>query len=107
MLICTNNRRSDPYALRRLVVGRDFTLDDFRRMLQPHTACYLRLTSSIQNALLFVLGPGGLDALRNLLYGSRLGASVIRGQLRYLVPGLALAIVLTLAVGLFIWRNHF
>lgn len=107
MLKGTNNKHSDLYALRRLVVGRDFGLEDFHRMLQPHAACYLRLTSSIQNLLLFLLGPGGLDALRSRLYGSRLGTSIIRGQLRYLVPGFALALVLTLAVGLFIWRNHF
>jgi peptidoglycan/xylan/chitin deacetylase (PgdA/CDA1 family) len=94
MMKGTNHRRSDPYALRRLVIGRDFTLEDFSRILQPRTACYLRLTSSIQNGLLRLLGPGRLDALRDLLYRSRLGTSLIRGQLKYVAPGIAVAVVL-------------
>lgn len=107
MLKGSNNRSSDPYALRRFVIARDFTLDDFRRTLQPGTGCYLRLTSSLQNALGIVLGPGGLDALRNLLYRSRLGTSLIRGQLKYVVPGIA-AIAVVIFIGLLlVLRNHF
>lgn len=100
MLKGSNNLSSDLYALRRLVIARDFTLDDFRRILQPGTGCYLRLTSSVQNALGRVLGMGGLDALRNLLYRSRIGKSLIRGQLRYLVPGLAAMACAVLGLGL-------
>jgi peptidoglycan/xylan/chitin deacetylase (PgdA/CDA1 family) len=96
MLKGTNNGNSDPYALRRLVIARDFTLEDFRRVLQPQTGCYLRLTSSIQNALGRILGMGGLDALRDLLYRSRLGTSLIRGQLKYVAPAIAMAVVLIL-----------
>jgi peptidoglycan/xylan/chitin deacetylase (PgdA/CDA1 family) len=101
MLKGSNNRGSDPFALRRLVIARDFTLDDFKRSLQPSTACYLRLTSSIQNALLYFLGPGGLDGLRNLVYRSRIGTSLIRGQLKYVAPviaGMALLVLIGLAV---------
>jgi len=101
MLKGSNNRGSDPFALRRLVIGRDFTLDDFRRILEPGAGCLLRLTSSIQNALLFLLGPGGLDALRNFLYRSRLGTSLIRGQIKYVAPligGVALLVLVGLAL---------
>jgi peptidoglycan/xylan/chitin deacetylase (PgdA/CDA1 family) len=102
MLKGSNNLGSDRYALRRLVIARDFTLDDFRRILQPGTGCYLRLTGSVQNALARVLGMGGLDALRNLLYRSRLGTCLIRGQLKYVVPGLAAVIGAVIVLGLLI-----
>jgi len=104
----TNNRKSDRHALRRLVIGRDFSLEDFRRVLEPATACYLRFTSSLQTALLFLLGPSGLDAFRKVLYGSRLGTSVIRGQLWHLVPGLVVAVLLMLALGVVVvWQENF
>jgi peptidoglycan/xylan/chitin deacetylase (PgdA/CDA1 family) len=101
MLKGTNHRRSDPYALRRLVIGRDFTVEDFQRILEPRTAVFLRLTSSIQNILLFCLGPRGLDALRDFVYRVPLGTSLIRGQLMYVVPGIA-AVVLLLFVGIIV-----
>ena len=107
MLKGTNNRGSDPYALRRLVIGRDFTLEDFRRILEPRSALFLRLTSSIQNALLFLLGPEGLDALRDFIYRVPLGTSLIRGQLRYVVPGIAAVVVLSLIGMLVIFRSSF
>jgi peptidoglycan/xylan/chitin deacetylase (PgdA/CDA1 family) len=106
MLKGSNNLGSDPYALRRLVIARDFTLDDFRRILQPGTGCFLRLTSSVQNALARILGMGGLDALRNLLYGSRLGTSLIRGQLKYVVPGLAAVIGAVIMLGLLVVSRY-
>ena len=99
MLKGTNNKSSDRFELRRLVIGRDYTLEDFKRTLQPASACYLRLTGSLQNALLFALGPGGLDALRSFLYRSKLGRSLIRGQLRNLVPGFALTLIVLLFAG--------
>jgi peptidoglycan/xylan/chitin deacetylase (PgdA/CDA1 family) len=99
MLKGTNNKNSDPYALRRLVVGRDLTIEDFGRMLSPATALYLRLESALQNVLLRFLGPGGLDALRDLIYTSRLGSTVTRGQLRYVVSGIA-ALLTILSAGI-------
>jgi len=96
MLKGTNHRRSDPYALRRLVIGRDFTIEDFERILEPRTGLFLRLTSSMQNILLFLLGPRRLDALRDFVYRAPLGTSLIRGQLKYLVPGIAAVVVLFL-----------
>jgi peptidoglycan/xylan/chitin deacetylase (PgdA/CDA1 family) len=89
----TNNRWSDRYALRRLVVARDFTISDFKRLLMPTTACSLRILSSLQD-LLFntVLGPSRTDALRNTLYRTRLASLFIHGQLRYLAGALAAAV---------------
>ena len=105
MLKGSNNKTTDRFALRRLVIGRDYTMADFERTLRPATACYLRLASSLQNILLFLLGPGGLDSLRDTLYQSALGRSIIRGQVRYLVP---VAVMVLLFGGLMIvsyWRS--
>jgi len=108
MLKGSNNMRSDRFALRRLVIGRDFSLEDFSRILQPATGCYLRLTSSIQNFLLLSLGPGGLDTLRNAVYRSKLGKSLIRGQLRFVLPGLIVTMIAFLFGGLsFVLRSYF
>jgi peptidoglycan/xylan/chitin deacetylase (PgdA/CDA1 family) len=97
MLKGSNNKKSDRYALRRLVIGREVSINDFQRILQPSMGCYLRFTSSVQNILHFTLGPRGLDALRDLLYGSWLGSVLTPGQLTYLVPTLAVFVVFTLA----------
>lgn len=70
MLKGTNNKGSDRYALRRLVVARDVSLNDFRNLLSPAPAIRLRLMSCAQNILLHVLGPGGIDKLRHSLYRS-------------------------------------
>ena len=53
-----------------------------------------------------MLGPGGLDRFRNLLYRSPVGRSVIRGQLRYLIPGLAALAVAVLLFGGFMVVSH-
>ncbi len=102
MLKGTNNKSSDRFALRRLVIGRDFTLEDFRRVLQPAGSFYLRLSGSLQNALLAILGPSGLDVLRDALYGLGLGVLLTRGQVKYVVPciGVTAAFVLVLVVWL-------
>jgi peptidoglycan/xylan/chitin deacetylase (PgdA/CDA1 family) len=106
MLKGSNNKKSDLYALRRLVIGRDLNMEDFRRILQPAAASYLRLTSSLQNALLFLLGPAGLDALRDRLYGIGLGPMLTRGQVRYFVPCLGAAALLFLVLLAWIFRSH-
>lgn len=82
MLKGSNNKGSDRYALRRLVVARDFSLNDFRSLLSPATAVRLRLMSCVQNMLLHVLGPGGLDKLRNSLYRSPLVWVFSSGKMR-------------------------
>lgn len=82
MLKGTNNRGSDRFALRRLVVARDVTLDDFRRILSPATATRLRLMSYFQNILLQVLGPKGIDRLRNNLYRSPFVWVLAGGKMR-------------------------
>ncbi len=104
MLKGTNNRSSDRYALRRLVIGRDFNIDDFRQSLRSSTATYLRIESGIQNALLYLLGPGGLDGLRDLIYESRLGPVLTQSRHRRLVPGFAAFVVLLSSLIIVLYR---
>jgi peptidoglycan/xylan/chitin deacetylase (PgdA/CDA1 family) len=82
MLKGSNNKGSDRYALRRLVVARDVTLGDFHSLLSPATAIRLRLMSCAQNILLHVLGPSGLDKLRNSLYRSPFIWALASGKMR-------------------------
>lgn len=107
MLKGTNGKNSDPFYLRRLVVARDFNLVDFERMLKPAAAIYLRLTGGLQNGLLALLGPGGLDALRDRLYGLGLGALVTRGQLKYFVPCIGLFVIVCIVLFALVLRKPF
>ena len=91
----SNNISSDPYALRRVVIARDFSIEDFEQILKPSALLQLRLTSFLQNLLLSILGPGRFDAFRDTLYQTRFARFLIRGQLRYLVGGM---VALALAV---------
>jgi hypothetical protein len=100
MLKGSNNARSDRYALRRMVIARDFTLKDFQRILHPAATCYLRLISFLQNLLLNLLGPRRLDALRNCLFRTKLARLLIHGQLRSFRGGSALVMGVTLIIGM-------
>jgi peptidoglycan/xylan/chitin deacetylase (PgdA/CDA1 family) len=82
MLKGSNHAGSDRYFLRRMVIARDFTLEDFRKVLHPAATCYLRLISSLQNLVLNLIGPRRLDALRNHLFRMKLARLLIHGQLR-------------------------
>ena len=105
MLKGTNNKHSDRFALRRLVVGQDFSMDDFRRILRPGTASYLRIESFLQNALFVLLGPARLDELRDFLYRSCLGSFLAAGKIKYWLSGFA-ALCAILFVGLLIFLSR-
>jgi peptidoglycan/xylan/chitin deacetylase (PgdA/CDA1 family) len=99
MLKGSNHARSDRYALRRMVIARDFTLEDFQRILHPAATCYLRLISSLQNLLLNLIGPRRLDALRHHLFRMKLARLLIHGQLRSPRGRSALIACMALTVG--------
>lgn len=100
MLKGSNNGDSDVFALRRMVVARDFTMEDFKNVLSPKTAVHLRISSCAQNVLLSVLGPGGLDRFRNWLYRSPFGEFMVRGQMRYFAGGVFFLGVATVILGI-------
>jgi peptidoglycan/xylan/chitin deacetylase (PgdA/CDA1 family) len=105
MLKGTNNKYSDRFGLRRLVVGQDFSIDDFRRMLRPETAAYLRVESFLQNALFVLLGPARLDALRDFLYRSCSGSLLTAGKTKYWLSGFAALCAIAFA-GLLIFLSR-
>jgi peptidoglycan/xylan/chitin deacetylase (PgdA/CDA1 family) len=82
MLKGSNHAGSDRYALRRMVIARDFTLADFQKILHPAATCYLRLISFVQNLLLTLMGPRRLDALRSYLFRMKVARLLIHGQWR-------------------------
>ena len=68
----SNNNGSDLYALRRMVIRRDFTIEDFKRSLEPFDAFRDRIMGFFQVILLKLIGPTQLCRFRNGIYKSRL-----------------------------------
>lgn len=98
MLKGSNNLSSDPYKLRRVVIGRDFGISDFKRVISPMGACQLRVTSFLQQLLLELFGPRLTDILRNRLVKSRLGSVLVFSQNTYLGGGALALVVLILGI---------
>lgn len=87
---------SDPFALRRLVVGRGLGASGLARLLRPETAFHLRLSSAVQETILRVAGPRGLDGLRAGLLRLPFGALLLRRPLRLAAAGLGALLLLGL-----------
>jgi peptidoglycan/xylan/chitin deacetylase (PgdA/CDA1 family) len=68
--------KGDPYALPRMVVARDMTLEDFRSLLTPAGRLKGRIVSTLQEGMGRMLGMRRLDALRAFLYASPLAPLV-------------------------------
>ena len=100
MLKGSNNVFSNPYALRRNVIARDFSIDDFRDSLKPATACQLRLTSFLQNLLLSLLGLRRFDALRDGLHRTRLSSFLHQGRLKTTIGGLVVVFLIGLLLSI-------
>ncbi|HXH08792.1 MAG TPA: polysaccharide deacetylase family protein [Alphaproteobacteria bacterium] len=100
MMKGSNHARSDRYALRRMVIARDFTLADFHAVLHPAATCYLRLISFLQQALLSLLGPRRLDVFRHRLFRMKLARLLIHGQLRSSAGRSAPLMCLALSLGM-------
>jgi peptidoglycan/xylan/chitin deacetylase (PgdA/CDA1 family) len=73
----SNNDGSDLFALRRMVIRRDFTIEDFKRSLEPFGAFQDRITGYAQGVLLKVLGPSHLWKFRSGIYKTRLANRLI------------------------------
>jgi peptidoglycan/xylan/chitin deacetylase (PgdA/CDA1 family) len=105
MLKGTNNRDSDRFALRRQVVGLDFTVTEFARLLAPFTCCQMRAVSGIHDLCVRVVGPRRFDALQGLLERAGIRRLLAPGSLRWVMAG-ALALLAAGAALLLIdrWR---
>lgn len=96
----SNNFRTNPFALRRNVIARDFSIKDFKDSLEAATAFQLRLVSFAQNLLLSTLGLRRTDALRDTLHRTRLAPFIKQGRLKSAIGGLAVAILVGLVLAL-------
>jgi len=100
------NGRSDMYCLRRLVVERDFTLEDFKRTLTPGYAVRWRIIGWIKSLASLLLGSSRAVRWREKIYASPIGRFITYKALAKILPVfimLALA-VLILAVLLEVMR---
>ena len=64
----SNNQSSDGFNLKRVVVGKDMGISEFRELLDPWTSAKLRFLGLFQELTFKALGPGGIDKLRDWLY---------------------------------------
>ncbi len=95
----SNSRASDRFALRRLTVGKDFDLEDFKRLLTPAAACQLRIVNALNNGLRITLGSRRLDTLHDLLYKAGVRAWLRPERLKYvLFAGAAIAVAILAAI---------
>ncbi len=100
----SNNARSDLLALRRIVIGRDFTIDDFGRVLQPYSAFQLRITGFFQHTLLKLLGPRLTDKLRNALYKTKLEKILMFSHLKTQLSIITGLLIISLVLGIIILK---
>lgn len=97
----SNNVRTNRWALRRNVVARDFSPKDFKNCLAPATAFQLRLTSFVQNLLLSILGLRRTNSFRDALHRTRLAPFLHQGNLKSVLGGLALVLLIGMVFSLF------
>lgn len=83
----TIHPRSDPFALKRLVVGRDVGGQGLIRLLDPKNAFQLRLTGSVQVLVMRLAGARGLDGLRAFILKFPFGPVLLRRPVRLLIIG--------------------
>lgn len=105
--ICCNNKGSstgwsDRFALPRIVIERDMSVEDFARALQPRHAALLRLVGNLKRIPERLFGPRGASRLRNWLYRGPLKALFVTRRLKRLV--LAAAVVYVAAGLAFLWH---
>jgi peptidoglycan/xylan/chitin deacetylase (PgdA/CDA1 family) len=106
LTVCSNGKGSSNgwsslFALPRIVVERDTSLQDFARALSPRGAVVLRLVGTLKRAPGLLLGPGAAMTIRRALLSGPLGVLL---QTRRLVRVLAAcAFLYALATALFTW----
>lgn len=101
----TMNLKSDLFALKRLVVGRDLDAAGLMRLLEPGNVFLLRLTSTVQVTFSRLFGMRSLDRLRALILRLPFGAALIRRPAVLLAAGIATLAVLGAVLVSLLWRS--
>lgn len=97
----SSNGWSNLFALPRIVIERDMSLDDFRRALTPRASLILRLVGNVKRTPALLFGPAAATRLRRALYFGPLGRLFITRRLKRLALGGVLLYLLGSAV--FTW----
>lgn len=105
--VCCNNKGSsngwsNRYALPRIVIERDMTVEDFAAALRPRSAMVLRLVGNIKRIPERIFGARGARALRVWLYNGPLAEWFVTRRLKRVLAGAALAYVVL--CGVFLWK---
>ena len=104
--VCCNNKGSSNgwsslYALPRIVVERDTSVEEFADALRPGRAVVLRLVGNLKRIPALVLGPVLTQRIRRTLYGGPLGPLFqTRNLVRWIAGG---ALIYAVGVFLFTW----
>jgi peptidoglycan/xylan/chitin deacetylase (PgdA/CDA1 family) len=104
--VCCNNKGSSNgwsslYALPRIVVERDTTVDDFARAVRPGRAVILRLVGNVKRIPVLLFGSVTTQKIRCALYASPLGGLFLTRRLVRVLAGGAL--IYGLGIVLFTW----
>lgn len=98
----SSNGASDRWALPRIVIERDMTLDDFRQAISPRGSAMLRIIGNIKRIPERLGGATFAMRVRNLLYDGPLGRLCETRNLKRMLVALAgLYVVCSIA---FTWR---
>jgi len=90
----TMHLKSDLFALKRLVVGRDLDAAGLLSLLDPQNVFLLRLTSTAQVTFSRLFGMRSLDRLRAAILRLPFGAALIRRPALLLAVGLSTVVVI-------------
>jgi len=101
----TMNMKSDLFALKRLVVGRDLDAPGLLALLEPGSVFLLRLTSTLQVTFSRVFGMRSLDRLRALILRLPFGAALLRRPAVLLAAGISTLAILGALLASLLWRS--
>lgn len=93
----TNNGASDLFALRRVVVERDFSIADFKNNMAVGTCCMWRIVGGLKGLAMRFLGVKRIVWLRKRIY-PKIGWLFTFRTLKFALPALAVAVVILLVV---------
>ena len=97
----SSNGWSNLYALPRIVIERDTSVEDFARALQPGRAVVLRLVGNLKRIPALLFGSIRTQEIRQALLGSPLGGLLLTRRLVRVLAGAA--VLYALGILLFTW----
>ena len=97
----SSNGWSNLYALPRIVIERDTSVEDFARALRPGQSVVLRLVGNLKRVPALVFGSVRTQEIRQSLLASPVGGLLLTRRLVRVLTGAA--VLYALAILLFTW----